>query len=182
MDPVAAMAAAAVTALVLSAAALWFAARSAAAAGRSATASEASTRAAEESVKIARAAQDREDTPAFTLRPISPTNGLLPVEITMVTGPPGIKVAAHYFGLAFGPGNADGACEGRIFRGEGPGHRPVRLIRNDSFLLYLDLIVEGGCRVEDGQITLLCEESAGEEAIGTGRRWWVREKVHWPLP
>ena len=120
MDPVAAMAAAAVTALVLSAAALWFAARSAAAAGRSATASEASTRAAEESVKIARAAQDREDTPAFTLRPISPTNGSLPVEITMVTGPPGIKVAAHYFGLAFGQGTRTAPVKAASSAGRAP--------------------------------------------------------------
>ncbi|MFN2494877.1 MAG: hypothetical protein ABR608_03070 [Pseudonocardiaceae bacterium] len=142
-----ATAAAAVAALVLSAGALIFTALSSWAAACSAKASKRSANSADESVKIARAVSYREDTPSFKLRPIAPANGGFPVEVTMVSGPPGIKVEmAHYSGLAFGLADEGGGSDGRAFLGEGPS-RPAELIRNDSFWLSMQ-VVEGAVRVQ----------------------------------
>ncbi len=73
-----------------------FTARSSSAAARSATASEASADSARESVEIARAVQHREDAPAFELTVGEPDNFVLPVTITVISGPPSIYVTAVF--------------------------------------------------------------------------------------
>jgi len=89
MNPDAAIAAAAMTALLISVAALCFSAWMSASANRSAAASEASA-------LTARAMLDRGDAPTFTLTPGDPQNTALPVTITVVTGPPRINVNAVF--------------------------------------------------------------------------------------
>lgn len=182
MDPIAAVAAAAVAALVLSAGALWFTACTSAAAGRSATASEASARAAGESIEIARTARHREDVPTFKLTPGQPQNFALPVTITVVSGPPRINVTTVFHSTSeaapqISAGAAVLAAQVTLTVGgdshQGEVQSPRALINGDDFVVDADCVADP-MRV-DVEVWLL-----STDANDPTRQWHRKERVRWP--
>ena len=173
MDPVAATAAAAVAALVLSGGALWFAAKSA-------NASEASVRTAGEAVEIARAVRNREDAPRFDLTPGQPRDAALPVTIRVVSGPPSIYVTAVYntTSEAAPRGAVALAAQAALdVGGDSSQHGEVsserQLINGDEF------VVNARCRVAD-PVTVDVEVWLLSTAADDGRQWNRKERVAWP--
>ncbi len=183
MDPAAAIAAASVTALLISAGALWFTAWTSASARRSAAASEASALAAGKSVEIARATLDRGDAPTFTLTPDEPQNSALPVTITVVTGPPRINVTAVFNSTSKpAPPSSDGAAvvlaaQATLTVGDdrhwGTAQSPQPLVNGGRFEVK-PYCVQDPVRV-DVEVWLLSADAADP-----ARQWHRIMRVAWP--
>jgi flagellar basal body-associated protein FliL len=84
-----------IAAVAISAIAWWFAVKSTRASERAAISSAVSAEAAQETVRLARAAQQYAERPAFKIT-VEEQNGTFYVTVRMVEGPPIILVDAEY--------------------------------------------------------------------------------------
>lgn len=163
MGPVAATAAAAVAALVISVGALWFHARTAAAAA--------------ESARIARATRDRDDAPTFGLAPGQPRNFALPVTITVLSGPPSINLTVVFHTESTAAPQVQGQAtllvSGDSQQGEVSSQSA--LINGDDFVVNADCVYDHAS--VDVQVWLLSSDAADPT-----RQWHRKMRVSWPPP